>query len=416
MEKVYLGNHSLIKNLKKMKARRIKTMGFYLLVLGAVNQSFAQGNTWKLFGNNNVTSESFIGSTTNNADLIFKTNALERLRITSTGEFIFGKSIFLSGNATLDSLFANFISTNTLFSNNVRVSGDIKLDGKLLNSILSTNDEDSTVSINGDIAATGDISASGILKSGNTIIIDGTQVGADTSNDILSTTGILSFRRGANTAGKMRLGVGEKIPQKGIHLTTSHNAFDLPVGLTHSGIRLEDNLFDLVGVGIFKTRQIVASTIWDIEPIARTISDTAVLRISSPGSSIARVDFCAFIRAKDVVVETDWCDFVFEENYKRMTYEERAKFFLKNKRLPWIASAKQIAANGLSIGQTMKGFAWNIEEISLNQIDLYKMILEVKEEVKQVKKENEVLKEENQELKIENDNLKQTQQKKFHWY
>jgi hypothetical protein len=49
---------------------------------------FAQGNNWKLDGNNNASTTTFLGSTTLQP-LIFKTNNLERFRINGDGTFNF---------------------------------------------------------------------------------------------------------------------------------------------------------------------------------------------------------------------------------------------------------------------------------------------------------------------------------------
>ncbi|MBI4647702.1 MAG: hypothetical protein HY738_14220 [Bacteroidia bacterium] len=100
-----------------------------------------------------------------------------------------------------------------------------------------------------------------------------------------------------------------------------------------------------------------------------------------------KLDVCGTVRAKEIIVdEDDWCDYVFEDNYKRMTCEEREMFFKKNKHLPGIAPGKEIEENGLKIGNTMAGLTLNIEEISLNQIELYKIIKQQQEEIELLKK------------------------------
>ncbi len=78
---------------------------------------FAQGNTWKLSGNNNVNANSFIGSE-NNAPLIFKTNNNEVMRLTENGEvnFMPGTNINLSGNANIDSIYTSYINATSLFA------------------------------------------------------------------------------------------------------------------------------------------------------------------------------------------------------------------------------------------------------------------------------------------------------------
>jgi hypothetical protein len=49
---------------------------------------YSQGTTWNLSGNNNGSSTTFVGTTTSQP-LIFKTNNIERFRISQTGQFTF---------------------------------------------------------------------------------------------------------------------------------------------------------------------------------------------------------------------------------------------------------------------------------------------------------------------------------------
>jgi hypothetical protein len=100
------------------------------------------------------------------------------------------------------------------------------------------------------------------------------------------------------------------------------------------------------------------------------------------------------IVAKNIVVTlTNWSDFVFEENYHRMSVLDKETFYKKEKHLPNINSAKEIEADGLQVVTTMNGMMQNIEENTLDIADLYKKILllekensELKESIKQLQK------------------------------
>ncbi|RMG25795.1 MAG: hypothetical protein D6732_22025 [Methanobacteriota archaeon] len=84
------------------------------------------------------------------------------------------------------------------------------------------------------------------------------------------------------------------------------------------------------------------------------------------------------VRAKEVVVETGWSDFVFEEDYRLPPLEEVEQYIQQNGHLPGIPSAKEVAANGVSLGEMQARLLQKIEELTLYVIEL--------------KKENEVLK------------------------
>jgi hypothetical protein len=46
----------------------------------------------------------------------------------------------------------------------------------------------------------------------------------------------------------------------------------------------------------------------------------------------------------------------------------------------------EIENNGLKVAETMKGFVYNIETLTLDQIELYNMMLELKKENEDLKK------------------------------
>jgi hypothetical protein len=86
------------------------------------------------------------------------------------------------------------------------------------------------------------------------------------------------------------------------------------------------------------------------------------------------------IRTKEVVVETGWADYVFEEKYKLKTLEEVEKFIGQNKHLAGIPSAGEIEKNGLFVGDTQKKMMEKIEELTLYMIQLNKRIKELEEQ------------------------------------
>jgi hypothetical protein len=80
------------------------------------------------------------------------------------------------------------------------------------------------------------------------------------------------------------------------------------------------------------------------------------------------------VRAKEVVVETGWADYVFDENYKLKDLNEVEKFIQQNKHLPNIPSAREIETEGLNLGEVQKKMMEKIEELTLYVIELKKEI------------------------------------------
>lgn len=90
------------------------------------------------------------------------------------------------------------------------------------------------------------------------------------------------------------------------------------------------------------------------------------------------------IRATEVVVETGWADYVFDEKYKLRSLDEVEKFIAKNKHLPNIPSAKEIEENGLKVGEVQKKMMEKIEELTLYLIEKTKEIDELKKRISAV--------------------------------
>jgi hypothetical protein len=78
------------------------------------------------------------------------------------------------------------------------------------------------------------------------------------------------------------------------------------------------------------------------------------------------------IRAKEVVVETGWSDFVFEEDYELSDLFAVEDFIKANKHLPGIPSAAEIAQNGVSLGEMDSKLLLKIEELTLYLIEIKK--------------------------------------------
>ncbi len=86
------------------------------------------------------------------------------------------------------------------------------------------------------------------------------------------------------------------------------------------------------------------------------------------------------IRSKEVVVESGWADYVFDEKYKLRTLEEVEVFIQRHKHLPNIPSAKEIEKNGLTMGEMQKKMMEKIEELTLYVIELKKEIENMKQQ------------------------------------
>lgn len=82
-----------------------------------------------------------------------------------------------------------------------------------------------------------------------------------------------------------------------------------------------------------------------------------------------KLDVLGTIRANEVIVETGWSDFVFQEDYQLRTLGEVASFIDENGHLPDIPSAEEVEARGVTLGRINSKLLQKVEELTLYTID-----------------------------------------------
>ena len=99
------------------------------------------------------------------------------------------------------------------------------------------------------------------------------------------------------------------------------------------------------------------------------------------------------IRAKEVKVETGWADYVFQEDYDLPALAEVEQHIKEKGHLINIPSAKEVAENGIELGEMNKLLLEKIEELTLYVIALEKQNKEYEARIAQIeyalKSENE---------------------------
>ena len=86
------------------------------------------------------------------------------------------------------------------------------------------------------------------------------------------------------------------------------------------------------------------------------------------------------IRAKEIIVDTGWADHVFEADYQIPSLEAVEQHIKRNKHLPGIPTAQEIAAKGVSLGEMQSLLLAKIEELTLHQIELNKRLRALEQE------------------------------------
>jgi hypothetical protein len=80
------------------------------------------------------------------------------------------------------------------------------------------------------------------------------------------------------------------------------------------------------------------------------------------------------VKCEELWVDTVGADFVFEEGYSLMPLDEVETYIERNGHLPEIASAVEMRANGLGVGEFQTQLLQKIEELTLHVIEQNKRI------------------------------------------
>lgn len=86
------------------------------------------------------------------------------------------------------------------------------------------------------------------------------------------------------------------------------------------------------------------------------------------------------VRAKEVIVDTAWSDYVFDDGYRLPSLAEVEAHIKAQKHLDGIPSAKEVAERGIRIGDIEAKLLAKIEELTLHQIEQEKKLQAVQTE------------------------------------
>ena len=107
------------------------------------------------------------------------------------------------------------------------------------------------------------------------------------------------------------------------------------------------------------------------------------------------------IRAKEVIVESGWSDFVFEDDYNLPTLKEE-KLFIKQKGHLIGFESEEAMGGMIQMGDVVNRQQQKIEESVLH-------LIELDEKIQELEKENDLLKKKNKDLILLNDQLMKLQ-------
>ncbi|RFS15775.1 hypothetical protein [Emticicia sp. C21] len=126
---------------------------------------------------------------------------------------------------------------------------------------------------------------------------------------------------------------------------------------------------------LFTTNYTIRMAIMENGNIGIGVHDPSAYKLAVNGS----------IRAKEVVVETNWADYVFDKQFRLKPLSEVERFIEENKHLPDIPSAAEIQKNGAKLSELSTKMMQKIEELTLYSIEQNKRIEKLQAELTQLK-------------------------------
>ncbi len=94
-----------------------------------------------------------------------------------------------------------------------------------------------------------------------------------------------------------------------------------------------------------------------------------------------KLDVIGTIRAREIKVDLNGADFVFEKDYRLMPLDELEKFVKEQKHLPEVAPAKEMKENGTDLGDLNSKLLQKVEEMTLYIIEQNKELQVLKEKI-----------------------------------
>lgn len=169
----------------------------------------------------------------------------------------------------------------------------------------------------------------------------------------------------------------------GIRYTDPHaplqfdNSFTTPRKIVLFEQANNDNQFDGFGVNNGYMNYQIANTNDSHVFFAGASPTTSneLMRIKGNGNvgigtnnPVNKLEVFGTIRARELIIETTWADYVFEDDFKLKPLNEVAKFIKENKHLPDVPSAKYLQDNGGPVSELMTKMMQKIEELTLYSI------------------------------------------------
>ena len=352
------------------------------------------GPMWRLDGNagTDVLKPHFIG-TTDNMHLAFRTDNVEHVRITASGDVGIGIDVPLAklhvvGDAIIDGLLN--LSGDLDVGGNLSVAGNTLLAGTLgvtgATSLSSDLSVGGNTSMAGTLAVTGASSfssaslSSDLSVGGNTTMAGTLAVTGATSLSSASLSGNLAVAGNTSTSTfKMKTGA---VSGYILRSDASGNASWVPLVMSWSAgtntlsinpgnsvnlSSLDNGWVYGTGTNLYYTGNVAIG--------ANTYASGYALSVDGK------------VACEEVLVDMsgNWPDYVFATDYELMPLSDLRTYIAANSHLPGVPSAVNVQENGIELGEMQRTMMEKIEELTLYILQQQETIDALKAEVDELK-------------------------------
>ncbi len=206
-----------------------------------------------------------------------------------------------------------------------------------------------------------------------------------TSIDFITSSSDAHYNRSMKILGNGYVGIGTMTPDMKLTVQGSMNVGGSANGMVKTrhvnGKNHTNSDYGNLYLNYHTTHPVIVGTSTKLAPLL--VYGKVGIGTTSPSE---KLEVNGTIRSKEVKVEIDgWPDYVFEEDYDLRSLEETEAYIKANKHLPEIPSAKEIEENGVRLGEMNRLLLKKIEELTLHQIEMMKIIKEQQKEIKLLK-------------------------------
>jgi hypothetical protein len=200
--------------------------------------------------------------------------------------------------------------------------------------------------------------------------------------NVAGSNGQIQFNNGGVQAGASQFYYDETLKTVGIGTSSPVFPFEIKAGTTQAFLQPVYN----TEVRFGSNAHPFAIYSGGSERVKIDLSGNVGIGTSSPCPD-CKLAVNGKIRAKQVVVDTGWSDFVFDNNYKLMPLQELERFIRENRHLPDIPTEADVKENGISVGDISAKLLQKIEELTLYVIELKKENEAVRSELSVLQKQ-----------------------------